>query len=175
MTFALSAVKCCRKFSSLSPPETTSFSPRLSFWDLSEGSGLLSRTPRRDVPALLQRACAVIRRSRAVVSRAVSAEPRSGPVPLPPRFRSDRNDSILSVRSVSLSGPGMVVLHKRTCCRKVIDDGLRQVLQPPQLDLKGLQLFDLGNLETKQNQIHRKVTPGKTVDRKRATLEAVPL
>lgn len=29
---------------------------------------------------------------------------------------------------------------------KVIDDGFRQVLQSPQLDLKGLQLLHLGNL-----------------------------
>lgn len=63
------------------------------------------------VPALLHRACAVILRSRAVVSRAVSEEPRSGPVPLPPRFKSDRYASIRSVRSTSLSAPGMAVIE----------------------------------------------------------------
>lgn len=63
------------------------------------------------VPALLHRACAVILRSRAVVSRAVSEELRSGPVPLPPRFKSDRNASIRSVRSTSLSAPGMAVIE----------------------------------------------------------------
>ncbi len=59
-------------------------------------------------PALPQRACAVILRSKAVVSRAVSAEPRRDPAPLPQRFSSDRNDSIRSDRSVSLSAPGIL-------------------------------------------------------------------
>lgn len=58
-------------------------------------------------PALPQRACAVILRSKEVVSRAVSAEPRRDPAPLPHRFSSDRNDSMRSDRSVSLSAPGI--------------------------------------------------------------------
>ena len=64
--------------------------------------------PRRYQPALLHRAWAVILRSKAVVSRAVSAEPRSGPAPVPPRFRSAKKASVLSERSVFLSAPGMV-------------------------------------------------------------------
>lgn len=90
-------------------------------------------------PALLHRACAVNLRSKAVVSRAVSAEPRRGPVPLPPRFRSDRKASILSVKSVSLSGPGMAVCgmtrfpwkwqwHQR-CVSTVVGNFRGEVLQ----------------------------------------------
>lgn len=65
----------------------------------------------RVAPALLQRACDVILRSKEVVSRAVSAEPRRGPVPLPPRFKSDKKASTRSVRSDSLSPPGIVAIH----------------------------------------------------------------
>lgn len=46
---------------------------------------------------------------------------------------------------------------------KIIDDGFGEVLQSPQLDLKGLQLLHLGNLE-RQN---RSAAAEKTAERKK--------
>uniref|UniRef100_A0A0E9XCD1 Uncharacterized protein n=1 Tax=Anguilla anguilla TaxID=7936 RepID=A0A0E9XCD1_ANGAN len=63
-------------------------------------------------PALVHRACAVILRSKAAVSLAVSPDPRRGPVPLPPRFSSAMKASVRSDKSVSLSAPGIFSM----CC-----------------------------------------------------------
>lgn len=61
-------------------------------------------------------------------------------------------DCVVVVLTIGVPHLLLPLLH----VSKVVDDGLRQVLQSPQLDLEGLQLLHLGNLEGQKRSYYEK-------------------